>query len=112
MMKTTMNVRLKKTSLFEQVWAPALAGHTRGGGMSGGTLKSRGAVFSTTSAPSRFSGGLSLNVTSAGDEMSRDSDAVASVSRFRNEQECFFSGHAPLFAQQQLRVKVNELATG
>ena len=70
--------------------------------MSGGTLKSRGAVFSTTIAASRFNGGWSLTVTSAGDERSRDSDAVASVSRLRNEQECFFSGHDPLFAQQHL----------
>jgi hypothetical protein len=80
--------------------------------MSGGTLKSRGAAFSTTSAAPRFSAGWSLNVASAGDEISRDSDAVASVSRFRNEQQCFFSGHEPLFEQQQLRVKVNELASG
>ena len=80
--------------------------------MSGGTLKSRGAVFSTTSAASRLSGGCSENVASAGDEISRHSEATLSMSRLRNEHAFFLSGHDPLFEQQHGLLKLKEFATG
>jgi len=80
--------------------------------MSGGALKSRGAVISAARATSRVSGRWSENVASAGDEISRDSDAVLSMSRLRNEHAFFLSGHAPLFEQQQDLLKLKEFVTG
>jgi hypothetical protein len=47
--------------------------------MSGGVLKSRGAVIRTARAALRVSGRWSENVVSAGDEISRDSDTMLSV---------------------------------
>jgi hypothetical protein len=44
--------------------------------------------------------------------MFRDSEAMLSMSRLRNEHAFFLSGHDPLFEQQQGLLKPKEFTTG